>query len=331
MFNRFRSLKLLTIIVLGSILLFSGLFPAHVQASSFITKISSDGRIYKLYVPSSYTPGKPIPLVVMLHGCTQDPDQFAAATEMNTIAEQHNFLVAYPQQPSSANFSKCWNWFEPLHQSRGWGEPASIARVVHHIKLSYSVSDDQIYVSGFSAGGAMSVIMGATYPDLFSAIAVHSGLEYKAATSSTSAWMAMLNGGPDPNNQGTLAYWAMGSRARVIPTIVFHGTSDYTVYPINGHQVLSQWAQTNDLASDGSDNQDIDDQAEQTINGSVPNGHSYTRYIYQDTKGKGVMEKFIVNGMGHSWSGGKPGGSYTDPNGPKASQEMWRFFSSYRK
>ncbi|MBA4495216.1 alpha/beta hydrolase family esterase [Paenactinomyces guangxiensis] len=301
------------------------------HASSFLTKTSTDGRTYKLYIPSGYTPETPLPLVVMLHGCAQNPDNFAAGTEMNQYAEQYHFLVAYPDQPYSANLSKCWNWFDPLHQSRGSGEPASIARVVNHIKESYSVDSDRVYVGGLSAGGAMSVIMGAAYPDMFAAVGVSSGLEYKAATSSLTAWTVMMNGGPDPVQQGNRAYQAMGSYARVVPVIAFHGTSDYTVYPVNGHQVISQWAQTNDRVSDGSDNNNIDDHADQVENGQVTGGRSYTRSVYKDQAGNIVMEKIIVNGMGHAWSGGTYTGTYTDPTGPEASKMMWNFFQNHPK
>lgn len=286
----------------------------------------------KVYIPSGYQSGTPVPLVVMLHGCTQDPDQFATGTEMNNYAEQNNFIVVYPDQPSSSHQNKCWHWFDPAHQSRGSGEPAVIAGIVNEVESDYSIDSSRVYVAGLSAGAAMSVIMGATYPDMFATIGVGSGLEYKAATSELAAWTAMMQGGPDPVQQGNAAYDAMGSYTRVVPVIVFHGTSDYIVYPVNGHQVISQWAQTNDRASDGSDDNNIDDTADQTINGQVPNGRSYTEYVYKDSSnGAVVMEKYMVNGMGHAWSGGNSAGSYTDPQGPKASQLMWNFFKSHPK
>lgn len=302
----------------------------EVQAVGTFTNVTApDGRVYKLYVPSGYTAGTPLPLVVMLHGGTQDPDQFAAGTEMNTYAEQNNFIVAYPNQPTTANSGKFWNWFLTTNQVRNSGEPKSIVGVVNQVKGNYTIDENRIYVAGLSAGGAMAVIMGATYPDIFAAIGVASGLEYKAAESESAAWTAMSNGGPDPVTQGNKAYTAMGSYAQVVPTIVFHGTADYLVNVINGHQVLSQWAQTNDRASDGADNGNIDDSADITEPGQVPGtqGKSYTRYAYKDsTTNKIVLEKYIVEGMGHAWSGGSSAGNYTDPYGPKASQIIWNFF-----
>lgn len=285
-----------------------------------------DGRSYDLFVPTSYA-GDPAALVVMLHGCTQNPTQFAAGTQMNAVAEAEGFLVAYPLQPSSAHPNSCWRWFDWAHQTRGRGEPASLAGVVTDIAQDYAVAADRVYVAGLSAGAAMAVVMGATYPDVFSAIGVGSGLEYKAAESESQGSIALFSGGPDPDRQGALAHQAMGSRARVVPTIVFHGTSDYVVYPLNGDQVVSQWAQTNDLALDGTDDDDIDDVADRRESGQVPGGRSYTRDSYTDDTGTEVLAYYRVTAMGHAWSGGSYQGSYTDPEGPPASELMWQFFT----
>ncbi|MEK4751334.1 PHB depolymerase family esterase [Priestia sp. FSL R5-0597] len=312
-------------------MLFLSLGAVSSSAAGSFTSKTYNGRTYKLYVPSSYQGGAALPLVVMLHGCTQDPDQFAAGTQMNALAETEKFFVLYPEQPSSANSNKCWNWFDTAHQSRGSGEPALIAGMVNQIKSSYSIDADQVFVGGLSAGAAMSVIMGATYPDIFAAISVGAGLEYKAATSVTGAYTAMSSGGPNPIQQGDLAYSAMGEHKRVVPVILFHGTADYTVAPINAHQILSQWAQINDRASDGLDNNNIDDTADQTLPGTVSGGRSYTQYIYKDTAGKTVMEKYMIEGMGHAWSGGSTSGSYTDPKGPNATKLSWNFFKNHPK
>ncbi|WP_236712656.1 PHB depolymerase family esterase [Peribacillus muralis] len=299
-------------------------------AGSFISK-TFNGRNYKVYVPSGYQSGTDVPLVVMLHGCTQDPNQFAAGTKMNDLAESEKFIVAYPEQPSSANSNKCWNWFDPAHQTRGSGEPSLIAGIVNQIKQNYTIDDNRVFTGGLSAGAAMAVIMGATYPDVFAAVSVGAGLEYKAATSVSNAYTAMSNGGPNPGLQGDAAYNAMGAFKRVVPVVVFHGTADSTVNQVNANQVISQWAQTNDKASDGTDNNNIDDTAEQTISGTVPGGRTYKQYIYKDTAGSTVMEKYMVDGMGHAWSGGSTAGSYTDPNGPNATQISWDFFKNHPK
>ncbi|HEX6291750.1 MAG TPA: PHB depolymerase family esterase [Herpetosiphonaceae bacterium] len=305
--------------------------PNTTRAGSWVTgsvSTSYGSRNYKLWVPAGYTGSSAVPLVMMLHGCTQSPDDFAAGTGMNTIAESANFLVVYPEQPSSADQNKCWKWFETAHQSRGSGEPAILAGIVNKIRSSYNVDGTRIYTAGLSAGGAMAVVMGATYPDLFSAIGVASGLEYKSATNMVDAWTAMRQGGPDPNQQGYAAYQAMGSAKRRVRAIVFHGTSDYTVYPVNGDQVAAQWAQTNDYIDDGSDNNSVDATADNVTRGTVSNGYTYTKSVYNDASGRPLLEKWIVDTMGHAWSGGSTAGSYTDPKGPRASQEIWRFFSA---
>ncbi|MFC4024413.1 PHB depolymerase family esterase [Oceanobacillus longus] len=290
---------------------------------------SYGGKTFDLYIPSDYDQSQDYPLYVMLHGCTQDASQFAAGTKMNALAEEEGFLVLYPEQSSGANASKCWNWFETSHQSRGTGEPSVIAGMVQLVKSDYSIEEDQVFVAGLSSGGAMSVIMGATYPDIFSGVGVGAGLEYKAATNMIDAFPAMSSGGPNPLQQGRLAYQAMGSQADVLPVIVVHGTSDYTVNRVNGDQVISQWALTNDLAATGSEDDWIDDQPDYIESFQVPSGKSYTVNDYTGQDGKVWMKKVIVQNMGHAWSGGSSEGSYTDSKGPDASQMMWKFFESF--
>ncbi len=283
-------------------------------------------RDYKLWVPARYNGSTPVPLLMMLHGCTQNPDDIAAGTRWNVLAENHNFLVVYPDQPTSANSIKCWNWFLPDHQDRGAGEPSILAEVVNKVRSSYNVDASHTFVAGMSAGAALSVIMGATYPDLFRAIGVHSGLEYKAATDLLSATLAQRLGGPDPNQQGYVAYLAMRDAKRRMPVIVFNGDLDTTVTVTNAHQVITQWAQTNDYVDDGSDNNSVDDTADNTVDGMVPGGYTDTTYFYNDGSGGPLMEKWIVHGMRHAWSGGSSSGSFTDPLGPNATLEMCRFF-----
>jgi poly(hydroxyalkanoate) depolymerase family esterase len=301
--------------------------PGQWLSSTFSNAAGS--RTYRLYVPTGYVAGTAVPLVVMLHGCTQDPDQFASGTEMTNLGEANTFLVAFPDEPSSANQNKCWNWFEPAHQARGAGEPSLIAGIVGKIEGEYTVDGARVYVAGISAGAAMAVIMGATYPDVFRAIGVESGLEYRAATSQTAAFTAMGSaGGPSPAAQGLAAYQAMGAQKQRVRAIVFHGTSDFTVYPLNGHQAARQWLQTLDYVDDGADNNSVDSIPDLTVNGQVAGGRAYTRYVYNDAAGQPVVEKWLVTSMGHAWSGGNTAGSFTDPQGPSATREMWRFFSA---
>ncbi|WP_376796427.1 PHB depolymerase family esterase [Thermogemmatispora sp.] len=288
-------------------------------------------RPYFVYTPANYQVGTPVPLIVMLHGCTQTPQDFAAGTQMNALADQDQFVVVYPQQTSSYNSLSCWNWFLPADQARGSGEPAIIAGIVQAVEQNtsqWTIDRNRVYVAGFSAGAAMAVILGATYPDVFAAIASASGLEYQAATSQSAATTAMMQGGPNPQQQGQAAYQAMGSAARVVPTIVFQGQSDYTVYPVNGDQVVEQWMTTDHLASNGSYNASFSSPSS-SVSGQVAGGHSYTVQSWNDAQGNEIQEYWKINGMGHAWSGGSSSGSYTDPQGPSATNAIYSFFMQH--
>jgi poly(hydroxyalkanoate) depolymerase family esterase len=262
-------------------------------------------RSYKIYVPSCYK-GEASPLVVMLHGCTQSPDDFAAGTRMNECAEEHGLFVVYPAQPKSANPSKCWNWFEGNDQRRGHGEPSLIAGITRRIMRDFAVDSGRVYVAGLSAGGAAAAIMGATYPDLYAAVGVHSGLACGAARDLPTAFAAMRNGG----GPTTRSAHRGGTR---VPTIVFHGDGDKTVNPVNADQVIAQAKVAMDLKTT-------------VVSGRAAGGMSFVRTIQTDTSGRPMLEQWVLQGGGHAWSGGSPGGSYTDPRGPDASREMVRFF-----
>jgi poly(hydroxyalkanoate) depolymerase family esterase len=285
---------------------------------------------YYVYTPAHYHVGTSMPMIIMLHPCMQTPEDFAAGTGMNDLANQHNFIVVYPEQTSQNNGGECWNWFDPANQVRGSGEAAIIAGIAHQVENNtsrWTIDKKRVYVAGMSAGAAMSVIMGATYPDIFAAIGVHSGLEYQAGTSVTSSVTAMAFGGPDPTQQGQAAYHAMGKYARAVPIIVFHGSADTTVNPINGQQVVEQWMETNHLASKAY-NARFSSPAS-TITHISPGGYPYTVQKWKDKRGHVVAEYWVVDGMGHAWSGGRLGGLFTDPFGPSASQAMYEFFMNH--
>lgn len=276
------------------------------EGAQFVTGSYSNHagtRNYKLYIPASYR-GQPVPLLVMLHGCTQNPDDFAAGTQMNQLAEEMGWLVVYPEQAANANHSKCWNWFNAIDQQRGQGEPSIIAGIARQIIDEYPVSERQVYVAGLSAGGAMAVIVGTLYPELFAAVGVHSGLPFASAQDLPSALSAMKRG------VNTAAKAGNGAQ----PIIVFHGDSDTTVNPRNGEQVMAQRLHHHRGARP------------QVQSGAVPNGYRYTQTTHTTADGAPVGEHWVVHGAGHAWSGGSATGSYTDAKGPDASREMLRFF-----
>jgi poly(hydroxyalkanoate) depolymerase family esterase len=266
---------------------------------------AAGNRAYRLFIPSRYQE-RPLPLIVMLHGCTQSPDDFAAGTRMNFIAEEQNCFVVYPAQPSHANHAKCWNWFRTADQQRGRGEPSLIAGITRQIMDGYSIDRKRVYVGGLSAGAAAAAIMGETYNDLYAAIGVHSGLACGVATDLPSALVAMRQGGSGVPK-------AVSGDRPSVPTIVFHGDRDTTVHPNNGGQILDQSVKTMRTQK-------------QVHRGQVPGGHAYTRTILSDATGRTMLEHWSIHGAGHAWSGGSPAGSYTDPRGPDATREMLRFF-----
>jgi poly(hydroxyalkanoate) depolymerase family esterase len=296
-------------------------------------KDGNGGYPYFVYTPAAYKVGSAVPLLVMLHGCGQNAQDFATGTGMNLLAEQYGFIVVYPQQVSKSNQGLCWNWFSAANQYRGSGEPARIANIVRNVQqesTQWTIDSQRIYVAGLSAGGAMAVILGATYPDLFAAIGVHSGVEYQAGTTLSAGLRAMRQGGPNPVQQGDAAFKTMDSFARVVPTIVFHGTSDRTVAPTNGDQVIQQWMETDTLASHNHYAADFT-RPTSVATGRVdmPGGYSYITATWNNNDGEAVQVYWKISGMAHVWSGGSPTGSYTDPRGPNAGMAMYQFFAAH--
>jgi poly(hydroxyalkanoate) depolymerase family esterase len=267
-------------------------------------------RRYKLYIPARPA-SEPRPLIVMLHGCSQDPDDFAAGTAMNVLAEQHGCLVLYPEQAIGANASNCWNWFEAAHQERDGGEPSLLAGMTRDIIEARQADPKRVYVAGLSAGGAMAAIMGQAYPELYAAVGVHSGLPVGSARDLITGLAAMKKAPARPGK-------AARTLRRRTPLIVFHGDRDDIVHPGNGDAVLQQFlhsaphapADALERHQDRSGNED---------------GRGHTCTSLRDG-GRSVAEYWELHGAGHAWSGGSVAGSYTDPAGPDASAEMLRFF-----
>jgi poly(hydroxyalkanoate) depolymerase family esterase len=294
---------------------------------------------YKLYVPDEYHSQQEFPLMVMLHGCGQNPDDFAAGTNMNTLAEKENFLVLYPDmnrhfKPSDMtgyNPFGCWNWFFDNNQHRGKGHPKLIYDIINEVKDTYNIDSNKVYAAGLSAGASLACILGVTYPDVFNGIGICSGLAYDAAKvfiltdpMAEVAKKRMEKGVPDPYACGNSAYEEMGEYQKKMRVIVFHGIHDTVVHPINAQQVITQWAQTNFLVDGG---EELADVTPAVIKSDLLNGKSYTQHIHHDEEGEPLLELWMIDQMGHTWSGGNPEGSHTDPEGPNATEIIWNFFN----
>ena len=276
---------------------------------------ASSRRGYRLYRPGwRYLGARP--LVVMLHGCEQTPDDFAAGTRLHARGKGRGCFVLYPGQDRKANRMGCWNWYEAVHQQRDRGEPSILADMTREIIARYRIDPKRVYVAGLSAGGAMAATLATTHPELFAAVGIHSGLPHAAASNAVSALLVMRRG---PARRGRPAREAL----EMVPTIVFHGDQDTTVHPCNGEELIARTLWT----SAGSRSADV--AATRAIRGVVPGGRAYTRTLHHDAAGRAVAEHWVIHGSGHAWSGGAPDGSYTDPLGPDASGEMVRFFSEH--
>src|SRR5258706_14413521 len=269
-------------------------------------------RAYKTYIPAR-DGRRARPLVVMLHGCKQHADDFAAGTRMNELADEMGFFVVYPEQPAAANLSRCWNWFKAANQERDQGEPSLIAGISREVIARYNADPRRVYVAGLSAGGAMAAIMGHAYPDLYVAIGIHSGLPYAAARDFPSALAAMrgLNATLDPR------YHA--SAFQTVPTIVFHGDLDTTVHARNGERVIAQ-------ASPTASGRAASAIALPTVEKGEASGRRYTRTTHADKSGKTPLEHWLVPRPGPARSGGSPKGSHTHPPRPPAPPAVIRFF-----
>ncbi|MCW3065865.1 MAG: hypothetical protein JWN32_3037 [Solirubrobacterales bacterium] len=282
-------------------------------------------RSFRGYVPSGYARATPVPLVVALPGCAQTAAQFRQLTQFDKLAEAKKFIVVYPEQSKDANAFRCWNWFVDAHMHRGAGEPSIIAGITAWVRRNYSIDPRRIYVTGLSAGGAMASVMGATYPDVYAAIGVGSGCEYAAGAPCAGYRSA------DPEHAGLLARQAMGAYARPLPVVVFQGDQDTTVPPINADQLVRQWQVTADWADDGAANGSVPRMAGRTsyVRSSGSAGRTATVARYLDGRGGELVQRWLVRGMGHAWSGGCSCAAYADPSGPDATRVMYDFFMSH--
>jgi poly(hydroxyalkanoate) depolymerase family esterase len=282
--------------------------PAHDFGERFASRTyrgPAGSLNYRLYVPADHRE-RDLALLLMLHGCTQNPEDFALGTRMNDLADEFGLVVAYPHQPRRANPSGCWNWFDRRHQNRGSGEPARLAGLVQSLAREFGVKRERVFAAGLSAGGAMAEVLAATYADVFDAVGVHSGVPYKSAVDVPSA-LAAMKGSAAVDLAPAVAN---DSRCR---KIVFHGGADLTVHPMNGERILEQA----ECSPNPLKRSDLDWQID---------GGRLRRTVLKDPEGRPVVEHWFVEGGGHAWFGGDARGTYTQSVGLDASRVMVRFF-----
>jgi poly(hydroxyalkanoate) depolymerase family esterase len=283
----------------------------------------SGTRGYYIHVPAGLADGDKVPLVVALHGCSQTPQEFAAATRLNALADSKSFVVLYPEQTSRHNIQRCWNWFDPDHQNRGTGEPEILHGMLLHLldgPLASIVDRNRVYLLGLSAGGAMALVLGANYPEVFAAIAVHSTPLLGSASTSSEALRAMAG---RPTTDSSLL-----ARVQLPPMIAFQGLRDRTVRPTNAQQLSEQWLSLYSRGTTGLVPSGVS--RHRRTSATTRTGREYTVDRWYRADGHKVLESWQVDGLGHAWSGGRPDARFSDPAGPRASTEMWRFLASHR-
>jgi poly(hydroxyalkanoate) depolymerase family esterase len=311
--------RLATGLGLGLVAALGLTLPGHAVPGEMIAG-SHLGLAYKLHVPPQAEASRR-PLVVMLHGCTQDPDEFALSTRMNDLADREGFLVLYPAQSPLTNPRRCWNWFLPGHQGRGQGEPGAIAALVEAIALRHAVDRRRIYVAGLSAGGGMAAILAATYPDVFAAATIVAGIPYAQARDTASAYAVMASGASNPTALAGPVLAAMGARRRRVPVLIVQGSRDARVAPVNADHLARQWAEANGLPTQPS---------ELAAEPALPGTRPVERATWRDAEGQVLVERWLVADLAHAWPGGDAGGTHVDPVGPSGAEAAWRFFAQAR-
>ena len=287
---------------------------------SGVFKNNAGERRYKLFRPGNLPPAGQRTLIVVLHGCTQDADDIARGTRFNEAAARDGFVVLYPEQPVTANPLKCWNWYIPEQIGRDQGEASIIAELTAKIVKDEGIAPARVFLTGVSAGGAMAANLVADYPELYSAVAIHSGLPAFAASSQAEALGVMAKGPQNPDALGESAHATMGARARVVPVLLLQGVTDHLISILNLRASARQWVVTNAKAAGTEIPEAVEvHPADQRLSGE--------RFTLRD--GTLIVESWRIDGVGHAWSGGAPDATYTDPKGPDATALILDFFGRY--
>lgn len=283
---------------------------------------------YSVYTPASYNPDKPAPLLLAIHGCNTTAQEFMASSALHPTAEREGIVVVYPDVPLRNEPLKCWQWFNPISQVRGSGDPALLAGITQEIIVNMNIDEDRVYALGMSSGAMMTSILGATYPDVYAAIAENAGCAYLAG-----ATCAFVGPTLPDDTLGQLAFDAMGEHARVMPVLQLRGDQDTTVPISNSPQVINQWLATNNYVMTGTATAPFDRQPDVTFQNQKSNGHAFTVSRYTDKQGCLLVEDWVIHGMGHFFSGGNPNADaaeFADPKGPMMAEISWRFLSRYK-
>jgi len=273
-------------------------------------------RAYRLFLPPA-SPKGALGLVLMLHGCGQGAEEFALATAMDEAAAERGYAVLYPEQSTRANGLGCWNWYEPRDQRREGGEPALLAGMTEAVLRRHTLDARRVHVAGFSAGGAMALLLAATWPELFTACGVHSGLPC-AGVGDLFAAMRLMRQGPAPDQR-------LAPLPSPRPVIVFQGDEDTQVNSLNALWIVAQAL--------GLEHPEMLARHEnlrlRLEEGRASGGLTFTRTSYRDSAtGRARAELWRLHGVGHAWSGGVPGLPHSEPRGPHAAREMLRFFAA---
>ncbi len=273
---------------------------------------------WRLYEPSTRTPGAATAMLVFLHGCTQDAADLMRGTRVEMFAERAGLIVLAPEQEASAHPQKCWNWYDPRHQHRDEGEVAWLSSVITMISKRYNVDASRVHIAGLSAGGAMAQLFATAYPEQVASLTVVSGVAVGAAATVPDALLAMRNGPRDGSTSASVVLSRMGERKRAIPLLVMHGTTDAVVSPRNADALVQQWSDVLDVLSLARPRERLQ---------GASTGKTAQLRAETDAAGRAWLVDWRVRDVGHAWSGGAKEGTYTDPDGADATAMLFAFIA----
>jgi poly(hydroxyalkanoate) depolymerase family esterase len=295
------------------------------RATGLFGYVSRRGLAYRLYLPTGSARRDSLPLVVMLHGCRQNPLSFANGTRMNALAEKYRCAVLYPEQNKQSNPLCCWNWFRSSELT-GHGEAALLAGLIVRVTERRPIDRRRVYVVGMSAGGAMACLLAIRYSRLFAACAIHSGVVYGAASSAMQA-LGVMRSGPSPSSMEHA--WQLvreaSESAIVVPTLVIHGDGDMTVNPVNADRIIEQLRARAALIEPDSGGLSESDERR------IDSGDRAYRQRDYTLQGRLVFRQILIEGLGHAWSGGDARHEFNDAPRPDASRLILDYLMQFQQ